>query len=187
MKKKLNRALPVKRSKPVKRPKLTEPGLWLTDKQVRDLYNAKCDLYQVTEALGTVVRASQLRDITVMVNLIDEILAPVHKAEAAKQRAFHKKFELLEVGGIARWSVDQLPTARVCEGPARFVRTSGWAGPDEVTYTSETIDSPTYADAFKAFKESIDFTKDKHHVFFEGVDRLGIVAGVTIFTLWSGS
>lgn len=159
----------------------------LTSKQVDDLHNAKCDLHQVIETLSDVVKPAHLREITNVCTLINFILKPAYKADDKKEKALQKLAEPLETETIARYSTGFPPHVTICEGRARFVLTSGWTDPKEITYRSEIIDNPTYADAFEAFKQSIIVTKDTHHVFFEGVKCLVAPEDVRLYILLSGS
>lgn len=166
---------------------MTNRSIQLTEKQVHDLDNAKCELYQVVQSLKDVVKPVHLREINNAIVLIDFLLKPTYKAEAAALRNLHKQVSHLEEGSMARWSVNEGPAEQICEGPVRFVRSSGWARSNEITYKSEVINNPTCGDAFQAFKQSIDVTGDTHHVFFEGVERIGAIDNVTIYSLLSGS
>lgn len=176
----------IKRTKRTKKP--VNSDIRLTNKQFKDLDTAKCELYQVIQSLNGVVKVVHLHHIERMVALLDAAFKPAYKADEARHKAIQKEVARLrlEKTGPARFSVSESPLARICEGPVRFVRTSGWAQ-KEITYKSDVAYNPTYEDAFKAFKQSIEFTGDKHHVFFEGVDRLGATDNVAIYTLLSGS
>ena len=53
-------------------------------------------------------------------------------------------------------------------------------------YTA-TVDSPTWADLLKVATDSQAATGDLHHDFFEGLDHVATVSGVSVYNLVLGS
>ena len=53
-------------------------------------------------------------------------------------------------------------------------------------YTA-TVDSPTWADLLKVATDSQAATGDLHHNFFEGLDHVATVSGISVYSLVLGS
>lgn len=62
-----------------------------------------------------------------------------------------------------------------------------WGGSDSKGYESELLIDPTWLDIFKKAEESLAFTLDQHHCFFEGFKVVGGYGDVTLLELCMGS
>ena len=71
----------------------------------------------------------------------------------------------------------------------RFIQAGGGFFGDEESadYKSDDITNPTMMDAWKAFDDSIEVTRDNHHIFLEGLQPVEMDDGVLTVTFVTGS
>jgi hypothetical protein len=84
--------------------------------------------------------------------------------------------------------VDNLDTAPI-GGPVRFRRPRDefFGGPRSRDYESAVVESPTWLDICGLAEDSIDASRDRHHIFLENVRVVGQEDGVQIAEFWMGS
>ena len=134
------------------------------------------------------------------------------EAEKAEQAAYHKAEDLdystranaLEALGEAReikYTIFSMSEVAVEEmnnplglsssfGPIRFIQEGGSFFGDEESadYKSDVVVNPTMMDAWKAFDDSIEVTRDNHHIFLEGLQPVEMDKdGVLSVTFVTGS
>lgn len=171
-------------------------GKALTDQEVKELHNAKCNLDSFVRHMEGVITADRLKDIKKAVSVCDKILKPIYKQEDKDQAKLERAVRHLEKDSPATWSTDHYPSDHILPGykndkqgtKVRFIVKDAWIQPNGEEYESGVFINPTYKDAFLCFKTSIETTGDRHHVFFEGVKFLEKDEdGVYVFDLVSGS
>ncbi len=84
-------------------------------------------------------------------------------------------------------NLDEIPV----QGKIRLVqeRDECWGGPGSKTYRSDVLESPTWLQITVCANKMIKVTRDRHHVFLEGIDKLSNQTedNVTLYRFLMGS
>lgn len=91
----------------------------------------------------------------------------------------------------ARWSIEYVSRKEIAiKGDCMLVAhaDSFFGGKDSKPFQSGVMHDPTWGDVFEQFEKSLAVTKDGHHIYLEGVHRIGKDEyGVPMYRFSAGS
>jgi hypothetical protein len=168
---------------------MTKPTAYeISTDDLTRLYNEKCELHALVDTLTGIVHPDHIKTLNKAIKVMDTMTKPMLDADDKERSAIRRKVNKMKLEqDIAVYSTSADPTKVIHHGVAVFEANDAWVQEGHKDYKSNPVVNPTVADAFKAFRESIQVTGDTHHVFFEGITKLGIKNGVMHINLESGS